>query len=215
MLDHQHGAVPGDGADEGGDALDVLLAQPRHRLVQKHHLGIERQGGGDLERALAAIGQLDGLAFGEGCEAHCGHQLEGAGVEPGQHAFGTPELEGIAQLALQSDTDILAHRKMGEDRGDLERAGEPHARNRRWRTAGDIAAVEADLATRRREEMGEQIETGRLARAIGPDQGVNGVAPYAQVDVLDRDEACKLLRQPFRLENYCFFGHPPPCGVAN
>ena len=68
---------------------------------------------------------------------------------------------------------------------------------------------------RRRQEMGEQVEAGRLAGAIGPDQGVNRVAPHAQIDVLDRDEALELLRQPFRLENYFFFGHPPPCGVAN
>ena len=44
---------------------------------------------------------------------------------------------------------------------------------------------------------------------------MNGVAPDAEIDVLDRDEALELLRQPFRLENYFFFGHPPPCGVAN
>ena len=63
--------------------------------------------------------------------------------------------------------------------------------------------------------MGEQIETRRLAGAIWPDKSVNCVPPHAQIDVFDRDEACKLLRQPFRLENYFFFGHPPPCGEAN
>ena len=37
-----------------------------------------------------------------------------------------------------------------------------------------------------------------------------------QIDVLDRDEALELLRQPFRLENYFFFGHPAsPAAVAN
>src|SRR5439155_6718366 len=33
VLDHQHGAVLGDGADQRRDSLDVLLAEPRHRLV--------------------------------------------------------------------------------------------------------------------------------------------------------------------------------------
>jgi hypothetical protein len=63
--------------------------------------------------------------------------------------------------------------------------------------------------------MGQQVETGRLACTIGSDQGVNRVAAHAQVDVFHSDEACKFLRQPFRLENYFFFGHPPPCGEAN
>src|SRR5690242_8529208 len=96
---------------------------------------------------------------------------------------------------------------MGEDRGDLERAGEPHARDRRRRAAGDVAALEVDLARRRRQEMGQQVEARRLARTVRPDQGMNGVAPYAEIDVFDRDEAPELLRQPFRLENYFFFGH--------
>src|SRR6476661_3458447 len=34
VLDHQHGAVLGDGANQRGDARDVLLAQTRHRLVE-------------------------------------------------------------------------------------------------------------------------------------------------------------------------------------
>ena len=63
-------------------------------------------------------------------------------------------------------------------------------------------------ACRRRQEVREQVEERRLARTVRPDQGMNGVAPYAEIDVLDRDEALELLRQPFRLENYFFFGHP-------
>ena len=36
------------------------------------------------------------------------------------------------------------------------------------------------------------------------------VAADAQIDVLERDEALELLRQPFRLENYFLFSHALP-----
>ena len=64
-----------------------------------------------------------------------------------------------------------------------------------------------DLAGRRRQKVRQQVEARRLAGAIWPDQGVNCVAFYAQIDVLDRDEALELLRQPGRLKNYFFVGH--------
>src|ERR671910_2792768 len=55
VLDHQHGAITGDGADERGDALDVLLPQARHRLVEQPPLGIERQGRGGPPRPLGGL----------------------------------------------------------------------------------------------------------------------------------------------------------------
>ena len=48
-----------DALDQRGDALDVLVRHARGRLVEQHHLRVERERGGDLERALAAVGQLD------------------------------------------------------------------------------------------------------------------------------------------------------------
>jgi branched-chain amino acid transport system ATP-binding protein len=41
VLDHEDGAVLGDLADEGGDAGDVLAAEPRHRLVEEQQFGVE------------------------------------------------------------------------------------------------------------------------------------------------------------------------------
>src|SRR5688500_9811348 len=40
VLDHEHGAVPGDLADECRYALDVFVRHARGRLVQQHHFGI-------------------------------------------------------------------------------------------------------------------------------------------------------------------------------
>src|SRR5712671_1477000 len=51
VLDHQHRAVCRDRLDQRRDARDVLLPEAGHRLVEQQHLGVEREGRGDLERA--------------------------------------------------------------------------------------------------------------------------------------------------------------------
>src|SRR4051794_9531849 len=60
VLDHQHRSILRDVLDQLRDALDVLVAHPRGRLVEEHQLGIERQRGRDLQRALSAVGELRG-----------------------------------------------------------------------------------------------------------------------------------------------------------
>ena len=136
VLDHQHGAVLGDLADQRGDALDVLLAQPGHRLVEQHHLGIERERGGDLERALAAIGQLDRLRLGEGRRGRPPRPARArARSAPSSTLSERQKWNELPQLALQGHAHVLAHREVGKYRRDLERAHQPHARDRRRRTS--------------------------------------------------------------------------------
>src|SRR5215471_5476638 len=104
---------------------------------------------------------------------------------------------------------------MGKYRRNLERTRQPKARDHGRRAARDIAALEADPTRRGRQKMREQIEAGRLAGAVWADQGVDRVAPHAQTDVFDGDEALEFLRQSLRFENYSFlFRHQPPCGVS-
>src|SRR3569833_1867635 len=55
MFDHQDGIFGGDPLDQGGDLVDVLVTHAGHRLVQQHHLRIERERGRDLQRALASV----------------------------------------------------------------------------------------------------------------------------------------------------------------
>src|SRR2546428_154993 len=107
VLDHEHGAVRGDLPDEGGDALDVLVGHARRRLVEQHHLGIEGEGGSDLERPLAPVGQLHGGGGREGGEAHRLHQPQGPAVEPPQPPLRSPEVEGAPPPPLEGDPDIL------------------------------------------------------------------------------------------------------------
>src|SRR6516164_207083 len=116
-------------------------------------------------------------------------------------ALRAPEVERVAALALQGDSHVLEHAQVRKYGGDLKRADEAHARDRRRPRSRDVLAVENDVAARRREEVREQVEAGRLAGAVGPDQRVDRAAPNRETHVIDRDEALELLGQAAGLED--------------
>src|SRR5256886_5771659 len=82
VLDHQDRAVGRHALDEGRDALDVGVRHAGGRLVEQHHLGVERERGGDLARALAAGRQPDGDPGFEPGPADRGDPAGPAALEP-------------------------------------------------------------------------------------------------------------------------------------
>src|SRR4051812_12717977 len=127
MLDHQDGVFRRDALDQRGDLVDVLVTHAGHRLVEQHHFPIERPRGCDLERALAAIGHLDGRRSGELAQADIVEQLVGARIEAVEHGFGAPEIERRAVLALQRYPHVLERGQMRKYRRNLERANQTEA----------------------------------------------------------------------------------------
>src|SRR5471032_2769530 len=103
---------------------------------------------------------------------------------------------------------------MWKHRRDLERARQPHARDRRGRITGDVATIEGDTARRRRQEVSQKVEAGRLASPMWSDQRVNCMTLDLQTDVLDCNEPLELLRKPAGLEDYFLFRHALPRGSA-
>src|SRR6266851_3773660 len=154
-----------------------------------------------LERALAAVRQLDGDGGFELGQADRGNQLARAGIELVQHPCRAPEVERMSELSLQRDAHVLEHREVRKYRRDLERAHEAHAGDARRRRAGDVAPLVEDAARGRLQEVRQQVETGGLAGAIGADQGMNAAAPHLEADALDGDEALEFLGEPSGLEN--------------
>src|SRR5690606_8447543 len=65
----------------------------------------------------------------------------------------------------------------------------------------DVLAVEEDLAPGGDQELGQEIEHRRLARAVGTDQRVDMPALATQVHVVDRHEAAELLDEVPCLQN--------------
>ena len=102
---------------------------------------------------------------------------------------------------LQGYADVLDHRQVREHRGDLIGAHDAPARDVLGRFARDVDAVEEDCTARRRQELRQQVEAGRLAGTVGSDKRVDRAAADLQVDVVDRDEAFEFLRQATRLED--------------
>ena len=181
VLDHQHGAVGGDALDQLRDAVDVLMPHARRRLVEQQHFRIERQRGGDLERALAAIGQFDRQPVGKRGQTDIGDQFHRPLVELVEHGGRAPEIQRAAAQALQRDAHVFQDRHVREHGGDLERAHQPKPGHFGWLQGGDVAAVENDAPARRAEELGQHIETRGLAGAVRTDQGMDGPALNAQV----------------------------------
>ena len=90
---------------------------------------------------------------------------------------------------------------MREDSRDLEAAHQAQPRDLRRPQPGDVPPLEPDGAARWLQELGQQVEAGRLASAVWADQGVDGARHHAQIHPVHRDEATELPRQPVRLEN--------------
>ncbi|MCY1225006.1 hypothetical protein D9M72_371890 [compost metagenome] len=193
MFDHQDGASGRHALDELGHAVHVFVAHALRGFVQQHQLGLHGQRGGDLERTLAAVGQVHGLFVGQFFEAHLGEQLAGARIERLERLLALPEVVRGAQLALQAQAHVLEQREVREHGGDLERADHAASRDLRRAFARDVVAVEQDRAGRGLEEFGEQVEAGRLAGTVGADERVDRTALHREVDLADRGESLEFL----------------------
>ncbi len=201
VLHHQDGAAGADAADQRHDAVHVLVRHAGRGFVQQQHLRVQRQGGGDLQRALAAVGQQHGGGLVVLLQPDVIQQGAGAVVEMAQQPFGAPEVVGRAALALQRQAHVLQRGQMREHGGDLERPHQAEPGDLRRLHAGDVAAVVADGAAGRLQELGEQVEGGGLAGAVGADQGMDGAGHHAQVDVVHGDKAAELARHTLRLQD--------------
>src|SRR6266849_5459704 len=125
----------------------------------------------------------------------------GRSVELVENAPRAPEVKRVGELVLQGHADILAHAQMGKDGGDLERPHHAAPGDLGGLEGGDVAAVVDDLPSAGVEKLGQEIEDGRLARAVRTDQRVDRAAADLDVHPLHRAEAAELLGQTTGLED--------------
>jgi hypothetical protein len=117
----------------------ALTVEAGGRLVEQHHLGVERQGPRDRGALAHAVGQLGGVALGV-----LGH------VDLGQAPAGLIDRGAPRQLVMdpQRQRDVLGQGHRVEQGRALEHHADPLA-DRRQRALGqlvDALAVEPDLA---------------------------------------------------------------------
>src|SRR6478736_2806430 len=87
VFDHQDGVLGRDALDQRRDLVNVFVAHAGHRLVEQHHLGVERQRCRNFKCALASIGHLDRRRVGEFAQTDVVQQLMRPPVETIEHAF--------------------------------------------------------------------------------------------------------------------------------
>ena len=100
-----------------------------------------------------------------------------------------------AQLPLQPDPHVLHYGQVRKGCRDLKGADQPPAGCDCWRLTGDVLSIEDDAAAGGWQELGQQVEYGGLAGAVGADQGVDMAATDLQIDVGYCRKALELLRQ--------------------
>ena len=198
------------------DHLDDHAALGRghagRRLVEQQHLGLEAERHGDLDQALAAIGQL----------AHRPQRLVG-------------DAEPLEQRERLLDHGAARAGRPEQCRRRRHAARRPRASRSRARDRPRKSVVIWKVRTRPRltrcacarwvmslpssrmrpalgcERAGHQIDEGGLAGAVGADERVARAALEAEIDVVGDAQRAEALRQAVRLERRpSLIGRSPP-----
>src|SRR5690606_3045442 len=169
-------------------------------LIKQHHGGFQRQGGGQLKRALTSVGKFHRQYLGVLTQPHLSEQCHRPVVESVQALFRHPEMEGATFGTLQRDTHVLQHCHVWEHSGNLERADQPLTGYLRGPQGSDIPALIKDGACGRRQKTRQQVEESGLARPVGTDQRVDMALFHLQIDLVHGGETVEHLAETLGLE---------------
>ena len=111
-----------------------------------------------------------------------------------------PRPQPIARRHLDRNAQILPHRQLGKNLGDLKGAGDAPPDAPRRQEARDILVVEQDPARGRGQKPADQVEEGGLAGAIGADHRAQLAGLDRHRDVADGNETAEMARDAFDLE---------------
>jgi len=202
VLDEQDGAVAAalQPADEVEDHRHLVDRHAGGRLVEHHHVRLQRRHDRHLELALVAVGERRRLGVAPRREADLVERPVGA-LDPAAMAGPAREDLGTTRRPrLDGEADVLVGGEIGEERGDLEGPADAARRASRGAELRDVVAVEQDAARGRRDLAGHQVEIGGLAGAVGADDGGQFAGSEGGGDAVDRDVAAEADRQVVGLE---------------
>ena len=202
VLDQQdgHAALVPDGPDQPGQRPDLLVVEPRRRLVEQEEPGLAGQRPGELDALERAEGEAGGRMVRHALEPEERDQLARPAPDPLLLAPHGREPEGArhevpAGPAVHADHDVLQDREAREQGEVLERAADPERRDPVRRGVVDRAPLELERAPLRRVEPGQAVEDGRLAGAVGADQPHDLAGGHLEGDAVEGDDAAEPHRE--------------------
>src|SRR3954462_2753464 len=201
VLDDQDRNVGGQGSEHVQNATRVLARHAGRRLVEQQHLRLEAERDGDLNQALAAVGQILHRRARVVREAERGEKLHRLVGDLGVSARGLPHASRDAVALGDAEGDVVEHRQLAEKRGDLEGATEAKADAGRLIRFRNLLAAEEDAAGRGSDAAGEHVDERGLARAVRADERVAGPRREPEVDVVGDRQRAEALAELLGLES--------------
>ena len=121
-------------------------------------------------------------------------------------------MKSRTQLALQTNAHVLQQGQVRKHGRDLERANHTATRNLCRCFAGDVDAVEADLARSRLQKLGQQVEARGLARTVGANQRMDAAALHRKIHIAHGGKAFERFGEMGGLKNdVAHGGQAAPC----
>ena len=174
-------------------ARRVGLAQRRGRLVEQQHLGVQRQGAGDLRPLLLPGRQRPQRHARIDVAAHARQDLLGPAVERG--AIDDPEpVRLVAEQHVRADVQILGL--------DQLLPHQRHAQADRVGGAGGRLAVDRHRAGVRQVHARRDLHERRLAGAVAAQEAHDLAGRDVEVDPPQRAHAAEGLFDSFQREGH-------------
>ncbi len=213
VLDQQQSdALPlPDRQEEMVEFRRLSRVQARGRLVEAEQHRIDAHGPRDLGAPLLAVGERRRWLVGPCRQLHAVEPVAGeidrrafrlAVAAEAEEAADRP-LRGVHQLVVLGDDQVFedGHRRKQADvlkrPGDARPLGDAEAVHLLEEKAAALGMFEGEPANRRFVEPGQAVEDGRLAGAVGADDGGDRAGFGHERRIVDGDEATEPHRQVF------------------
>src|SRR5215468_6914108 len=117
--------------------------------------------------------------------------MEEALAAPRGGEAGEGTQEAAEARAGEAHGHVVRHRELAEELRGLKGAGDAEARDGVGRGAGDAEAAQCDVAPIRAVVAGEDVQQGRLARAVGADDGGDTGGGDGERDIVEGGHAAE------------------------
>src|SRR5438552_3937824 len=182
------------------------MHQPRDGAERGRLAGAVGPDESDLQPPLLPVGKVARVLIGLLSDADEPKELHRFLADPLFFSALPRQLEqGVPDLGLHahvaSDAHVVEAGHVVEEPDVLEGASDAPSRDLVGLRPGDVTAVENDSSAGWRKKSGQNVEEGRLAGTVRPDQGEDLSSLDVEADVVDRNQAAEALGQVGQLED--------------